>query len=71
LSGFPELCACFQGVSLQKADDLEAVSTFQEKGKTGFLQPVELTVNWLQIRPFGPYLSSFSTNSYGYSSQTS
>jgi hypothetical protein len=23
-------------------------------------------MNWLQIRLFGPYLSSFSTNSYGY-----
>jgi hypothetical protein len=26
-------------------------------------------MNWLQIRLFGPYLSSFSTNSYGYYSQ--
>jgi len=23
-------------------------------------------MNWLQIRLFGPYFSSFSTNSYGY-----
>ena len=28
-------------------------------------------MNWLQIRLFGPYPSSFSTNSYGYYSQTS
>jgi len=28
-------------------------------------------MNWLQIRLFGPYLSSFSTNSYGYYSQMS
>jgi hypothetical protein len=28
-------------------------------------------MNWLQIRQFGPYLSSFSTNSYGYYSQKS
>jgi hypothetical protein len=28
-------------------------------------------MNWLQIRLFGPYLSSFSTNSYGYYSQKS
>ena len=28
-------------------------------------------MNWLQIRLFGPYFSSFSTNSYGYYSQTS
>jgi hypothetical protein len=26
---------------------------------------------WLQIRLFGPYFSSFSTNSYGYYSQKS
>jgi hypothetical protein len=26
-------------------------------------------MNWLQIRLFGPYFSSFSTNSYGYYSQ--
>ena len=34
-------------------------------------QPVGLSINWLQIRPFGSYLSSFSTNSYGYYSQLS
>jgi len=28
-------------------------------------------MNWLQIRLFGPYLISFSTNSYGYYSQMS
>jgi hypothetical protein len=28
-------------------------------------------MNWLQIRLFGPYSSSFSTNSYGYYSQKS
>ena len=28
-------------------------------------------MNWLQIRLFGPYFSSFSTNSYGYYSQKS
>ena len=28
-------------------------------------------MNWLQIRLFGPYLSSFSANSYGYYSQMS
>jgi len=28
-------------------------------------------MNWLQIRLFGPCFSSFSTNSYGYYSQTS
>jgi hypothetical protein len=28
-------------------------------------------MNWLQIRLFGPYLSSFPTNSYGYYSQMS
>ncbi len=28
-------------------------------------------MNWLQIRLFGPYISSFSTNSYGYYSQKS
>ena len=28
-------------------------------------------MSWLQIRLFGPYFSSFSTNSYGYYSQTS
>ena len=28
-------------------------------------------MNWLQIRLFGPHFSSFSTNSYGYYSQTS
>jgi hypothetical protein len=28
-------------------------------------------MNWLQIRLFGPYFSSFSTNSYGYYSQES
>ena len=28
-------------------------------------------MSWLQIHLFGPYLSSFSTNSYGYYSQTS
>jgi hypothetical protein len=28
-------------------------------------------MNWLQIRLLGPYLSSFSTNSYGYYSQIS
>jgi hypothetical protein len=28
-------------------------------------------MDWLQIRLFGPYLSSFSTNSYGYYSQKS
>jgi len=28
-------------------------------------------MSWLQIRLFGPYLSSFSTNSYGYYSQMS
>jgi hypothetical protein len=28
-------------------------------------------MNWLQIRLFGPYFSSFSTNSYGYYSQMS
>jgi hypothetical protein len=28
-------------------------------------------MNWLQIRLLGPYFSSFSTNSYGYYSQTS
>ncbi len=28
-------------------------------------------MNWLQIRLSGPYFSSFSTNSYGYYSQTS
>jgi len=28
-------------------------------------------MDWLQIRPFGPYFSSFSTNSYGYYSQMS
>jgi len=28
-------------------------------------------MNWLQIRLFGPDFSSFSTNSYGYYSQTS
>ena len=26
-------------------------------------------MDWLQIRPFGSYFSSFSTNSYGYYSQ--
>jgi len=45
------------------------------KGRSAFClysgQPVGLTVNWLQTRPFGPYLSTFSTNSYGYYSQTS
>jgi hypothetical protein len=29
-------------------------------------QPVRLSINWLQIRLFGPYFSFFSTNSYGY-----
>ena len=28
-------------------------------------------MDWLQIRLFGPYFSSFSTNSYGYYSQKS
>jgi hypothetical protein len=28
-------------------------------------------MNWLQIRLFGPYFSSFSTNSYGYYPQMS
>jgi len=28
-------------------------------------------MNWLQIRLFGPYFSSFLTNSYGYYSQKS
>jgi len=28
-------------------------------------------MNWLQIYLFDPYFSSFSTNSYGYYSQTS
>jgi len=28
-------------------------------------------MNWLQIRLFGPYFRSFSTNSYGYDSQKS
>jgi len=28
-------------------------------------------MDWLQIRLIGPYFSSFSTNSYGYYSQTS
>ncbi len=28
-------------------------------------------MSWLQIRLFGPYLSSFSINSYGYYSQMS
>jgi hypothetical protein len=28
-------------------------------------------MNWLQICLFGPYFSSFSTNSYGYYSQKS
>jgi hypothetical protein len=28
-------------------------------------------MSWLQIRLFGPYFSSFSTNSYGYYSQMS
>ncbi len=28
-------------------------------------------MNWLQVRQFGPYFSSFSTNSYGYYSQKS
>ena len=28
-------------------------------------------MNWLQIRLFGPYSSTFSTNSYGYYSQMS
>jgi len=28
-------------------------------------------MNWLQIRLFGPYFSSFLTNSYSYYSQTS
>ena len=28
-------------------------------------------MSWLQIRLFGPYLSSFSTNSYSYYSQMS
>jgi hypothetical protein len=28
-------------------------------------------MNWLQIRLFGPYSRSFSTNSYGYYSQKS
>jgi len=28
-------------------------------------------VDWLQIRPIGPYFSSFSTNSYSYYSQKS
>jgi len=28
-------------------------------------------MNWLQIRLFGSYFSSFSTNSYGYYSQMS
>jgi len=37
----------------------------------GIEQPVGLMMNWLQIRLFGPYFSSFSTNSYGYSSQMS
>ena len=30
-----------------------------------------LTMSWLQIRLFGPYFRSFSTNSYGYYSQES
>jgi hypothetical protein len=34
-------------------------------------QPVGQSINWLQIRLFGPYPSSFSTNSYGYYSQMS
>ncbi len=28
-------------------------------------------MSWLQIHPFGPYLSSFAINSYGYYSQIS
>mgnify|MGYP001819918367 CR=1 FL=1 len=28
-------------------------------------------MNWQQIRLFGPYFNSFSTNSYGYYSQMS
>jgi hypothetical protein len=28
-------------------------------------------MNWLQVRLFGPYLSAFPTNSYGYYSQKS
>ena len=34
-------------------------------------QPVGQSISWLQIRLFGPYLNSFSTNSYGYYSQMS
>jgi hypothetical protein len=34
-------------------------------------QPVWLSMNWLQIRLFGPEFISFSTNSYGYYSQMS
>jgi len=32
-------------------------------------QPVGESINWLQSRLFGPNLSPFSTNSYGYYSQ--
>ncbi len=35
------------------------------------LHQVERSMSWLQIHLFGPYLSSFSTNSYGYYSQMS
>ncbi len=34
-------------------------------------QTVGQSMSWLQIRLFGPYFSSFSTNSYGYYSQMS
>ncbi len=34
-------------------------------------QTVEQSMSWLQIQLFGPYFSSFSTNSYSYYSQMS
>jgi len=35
------------------------------------MQSVGLSIDWLQVRLIGPYLSSFSTNSYGYYPQMS
>jgi hypothetical protein len=40
-------------------------------GNVELKQPVGQSINWLQIRLFGPYFSFFSTNSYGYYSQMS
>ncbi len=33
---------------------------------TFFEESVGLSMNWLQIRSFGPYFSSFLPHSYGY-----